>query len=77
MQNVLYVPDFRRNLLSVKKLEMLDFRLLFEKGSVKILGKNNDILGTGYRDNLYEISFKVLIVKLQSGSMSIVMRRFW
>lgn len=34
IKNVLYVPNLRRNLLSVKKLEMSDMKILFENAHV-------------------------------------------
>lgn len=57
--NVLYVPQLRKNLLSVKKLEMYDVKVIFENGQVKLTDKKNRILGIGTRKNLYEISFEV------------------
>lgn len=54
--SVLYIPCLRKNLLSVTNLEITGYSILFENAIVKIKGKNNDITGIGYRDNLYEIS---------------------
>lgn len=59
IKNVLYVPNLRKNLLSVKKLEVHNIKVVFEKGKVQLFNEK-DIIGIGYRDNLYEISFKVL-----------------
>lgn len=61
IKNVLYVPDLRKNLLSVKKLEMFGLKVVFEEGNVKILDRNGILIGLGKRQNLYEISFKVSI----------------
>lgn len=58
VQNVFYIPDLRKNLLSVKKLEVSNIKVLFEKGQVKLIDSKNEILGVGKRDNLYEISFE-------------------
>lgn len=60
LQNVLYVPDLRRNLLSVKKLEISGLRIVFEEGKVKMY-KANKIIGVGNRENLYEIKFEVIL----------------
>ena len=51
----------RRNLLSVKKLEMCNIKVIFENGKVKLFSGKN-LIGTETRNNLYEILvyFKVL-----------------
>ncbi|KAF2897433.1 hypothetical protein ILUMI_08742 [Ignelater luminosus] len=59
IKNVLHVPELRRNLLSVKKLEMNRMTVKFENGEVKLLNKIGDCFGSGKRDKLYEIEFKV------------------
>ncbi|KAF2889798.1 hypothetical protein ILUMI_16375, partial [Ignelater luminosus] len=59
IKNVLHVPELRRNLLSVKKLEINGMTVKFENGKVKLLNKNGDCFGSGKRDKLYEIEFKV------------------
>ena len=58
IKNVLYVPTLRRNLLSVKRLEMASVKVVFNNGQVKLYN-NEGLLGIGYRKNLYEIAFKV------------------
>lgn len=60
IKNVFYVPQLRKNLLSVKKLEMMNIKVIFENCKVKLMDKNNRLLGIGKRTNLYEISFKLL-----------------
>jgi len=35
-KNVLYIPNLRRNLLFVKKLEMHDIKVIIEKGKVQL-----------------------------------------
>ncbi|KAF2879964.1 hypothetical protein ILUMI_26209 [Ignelater luminosus] len=59
IKNVLHVPELRRNLLSVKKLKMNGMTVKLENGEVKLLNKNGDCFGSGKRDKLYEIEFKV------------------
>jgi len=59
IKNVLYVSNLRRNLLSVKKLKMHDIKLVIEKGKVQLFN-GKDIIGIEVRNNLYEISFKVV-----------------
>jgi len=46
-------------LLSVKKLEMFNIKVVFEKGKVKLFDENR-LIDLGLRSNLYEISFKVI-----------------
>uniref|UniRef100_A0A1Y1MQF0 Endonuclease n=2 Tax=Photinus pyralis TaxID=7054 RepID=A0A1Y1MQF0_PHOPY len=58
IQNVLYVPNLKRNLLSVKKLEMSGIQVVFMNGLVKFIN-NNNVIGIGKRNHLYEISFKL------------------
>lgn len=57
LKNVLYVPDLRKNLLSVKKLEISDMKILFENSHVKLINKDGQLVGLGKRENLYEIQF--------------------
>lgn len=63
IKNVFYVPKLRKNLLSVKKLEMSKIKVIFEYGEVKLQDENNRLLGVGFRKNLYEISFQLLSSK--------------
>lgn len=60
IQNVLYVPNLRRNLLSVKRLEMANIKVTFYNGQVKLY-KDNDVIGIGIRNALYEIEFKLRV----------------
>lgn len=57
--NVFYVPNLKKNLLSVRKLEMFNIRIVFEDSKVKLFDKNK-LIGLGIRNNLYELSFKIL-----------------
>ena len=59
IKGVLYVPNLRRNLLSVKKLEISEIKTIFENGQVKLV-KNERLIGIGYRSNLYVITFKLI-----------------
>lgn len=59
IKNVFYVPELRRNLLSVKKLEQEGIKVTFENGKVKLINKNNCLVGLGKRENLYEINFNL------------------
>ncbi|KAK9659694.1 hypothetical protein QE152_g41626, partial [Popillia japonica] len=43
IKNVLYVPNLRRNLLSVKKLEMSNIKVTFENARVKLIDKDNKL----------------------------------
>lgn len=56
IKNVFYVPNLRRNLLSVKRLEMSNIEVLFSKGQVSLYHENV-LIGEGHRNNLYEIYF--------------------
>ena len=60
IRNVLYVPSLRRNLLSVKMLEMANIKVVFSNGKVSLYDEGT-LVGIGHRDNLYEISFKIEI----------------
>lgn len=39
IKNIFHLPGLKRNLLSLKKLEMLGFTIIFEKGVDKIRGR--------------------------------------
>lgn len=58
IKNVFYVPSLRKNLLSVKRLEMSDINVVFADGGVKLL-RDGNLIGEGTRNNLYEIKFVV------------------
>lgn len=58
INNALYVPYLRKNLLSVKRLGMCGIKVIFEGEEVKLM-KNETEIGIGFRNNLYEINFKV------------------
>lgn len=60
IQNVLYVPHLRKNLLSVKRLEMSNIKVVFENSQVKLYDKQNELIGIGHRNRLYEIAFKIV-----------------
>lgn len=60
IRNVLYVPNLRKNLLSVKKLESSNITVIFENNKVKLLDKNRKIIAIGKRNNLYELNFEVI-----------------
>lgn len=60
IENVLYVPQLRKNLLSVKRLEMCKVKVVFENAEVKLYDDTGELIGTGFRNNLYEIVFKVI-----------------
>lgn len=59
IKNVFYVPNLRRNLLSVKRLEMSNIDVVFSKGTVSLY-HNNYLIGLGHRNNLYEINFDII-----------------
>lgn len=58
IKNVFYIPNLRRNLLSVKRLEMSNIKVLFENAQVRLISKEGRLIGIGKRENLYEISFQ-------------------
>lgn len=59
IQNVLYVSDLSRNLLSVKRLEPSNIKVVFEQGEIKLI-RNTELIAQAYRKNLYEMKFSVV-----------------
>ena len=57
INNVFYIPNLRRNLLSVKRLVSADVKVIFENGILKLEHKNK-IISVGKMNNLYEVKFK-------------------
>jgi hypothetical protein len=58
MREILIVPDLETNILSVRKLEMCGYKIVFEKGIGKIC-RGNRVIAIDYRkDKLYEMQFK-------------------
>jgi hypothetical protein len=47
MREILIVPDLESNLLSVRKLEMCGYKIVFEKGIRKIC-RGNRVIAIGY-----------------------------
>lgn len=57
--DILYVPNLRRNLLSVRRIAQRDYEVTFRKDAV-VIGKNGIELATGYVDSeLYYLKFRV------------------
>lgn len=59
LKNVLHVPLARKNLLSVKRIEMSGFHIIFAGGLVQIMNSNKKVIASGLRQNLYELKFIV------------------
>lgn len=59
IKNVFYVPDLRKNLLSVKRLELANMKVEFQDGFVKLYQGDNNLIAVGVRTNLYEIMFEI------------------
>lgn len=76
VKNVFYVPSLRRNLLSVKRLEMAGIRVVFADGQV-CLYNNKILIGLGYRNNLYEISFRVQNVECLNTETENDVTKIW
>lgn len=57
LEDVLYTPDLRCNLFSIRKVEMAGMRVVFENGGVKIL-RDSEVLACGKRRGFqYEMDF--------------------
>lgn len=63
IKNVLYVPKLRKNLLSVKRLEISNMQVNFENAQVKLKDETGCLIAIGERVNLYEISFELPIIE--------------
>lgn len=58
LNDVFHVPLARKNLLSVKKVEMSGLSIVFSDGDVRVL-KGDKVIGIGCRKNLYELHFLI------------------
>ena len=57
LSNVLYVPDIRRNLLSIFAITDRDLKVHFNKNGAKILDLQGKVVKKGsQRNNVYELS---------------------
>ncbi|KAK7576778.1 hypothetical protein V9T40_013064 [Parthenolecanium corni] len=78
--NVLFVPELRRNLISVRRVTLQDYEVVFKRNSVEIRSENGDILASGTVTNdLYFMTFHVKPVEAnitESVSYSLIHRRF-
>lgn len=54
IKNVFYVPKLRSNLLSVRRLEMSNIKVIFDQGQVCLYNANH-LVDLGQRNRLYEI----------------------
>lgn len=59
LKNVLHVPNGRRNLLSVKKMEMTNFKILFAHGEAKVYSPYDRLVARCKLRNLYEFTMFV------------------
>ena len=57
MKNVLYILGVRRNLLSVKKLDIVNISVIFENRFVKLMSNEYGLIMSGKMNSLYEIFF--------------------
>ena len=58
--DVLYAPGLRRNLLSIRKVTLGDYEVVFKRDSVEIRAENGEIIATGYVENdLYFMNFSI------------------
>lgn len=56
--NVLFVPELRRSLISVRRVTLQDFQVVFKRNSVEIRSITGTVLATGFNaNNLYFMSF--------------------
>lgn len=59
LENVLYAPDLRCNLFSIRKVEMAGMEVVFKDGGVRVL-KDSEVVACGRRRGLqYEMDFYV------------------
>jgi len=57
--DVLFVPELRRNLLSVRRIALRDYDVTFKRSSV-LITRDNEVLASGFvRDDLYFMNFSV------------------
>lgn len=62
IENVLYVPEIRKNLFSVGICTSKGYEVIFKKNSVNIKDKNEDVaLGIKQKNEIYRMIFKVII----------------
>ncbi|KAF2904412.1 hypothetical protein ILUMI_01763 [Ignelater luminosus] len=76
IKNVLYVLNLRKNLLSVKKLEVAGMAVAFRNEVVEMFDTSRELISVGHRNVLYEIRFKPiltesLMVSKQSSDMEL------
>lgn len=65
LENVLYAPDLRCNLFSIRKVDMAGMEVVFSNGGVKVF-KNGEVVACGQRRGLqYEMNF---LVKTEDAS---------
>lgn len=62
LQNVIYVPELRNNLLSVGRIEQSDLRVVFTKGQAKIL-HDGTVIAIGNRKGLFTKLFSVSMIR--------------
>ena len=57
LQDVLYVPDFKKNLVSISAMEDKGYEVAFTDGKVRVWKKNfKDAFTLGFRvDSLYQV----------------------
>lgn len=57
---VLHVPELERNLLSIKKLDKLGIRAIFDNGVLLQEKATNEIVAQGVLNNLYDLKFELI-----------------
>ena len=75
LSDVLYVPEIKRNLLSVAAITDRNLKVQFDKAGAVITDANNTIVGRGIRrNNLYELSAFTAELKRMWGQASYGMK---
>ncbi|KAL7291818.1 hypothetical protein TKK_0014599 [Trichogramma kaykai] len=72
LDDVLYVPQFRRNLFSTNVCTSKGLKVLFEGENVKVMTKSNEVVAEGrkFHRNICSLYFKVIVPREANISQS-------
>lgn len=77
IDNVLVAPDLEINLISVRRLEMKGFAIIFENGKATIKHGENVVAVAHRKDKLYELNFKVLSKRSAEANLTELESTLW
>ena len=77
LENVLYVPDLSKNLLSTAALTDKDLNVIINKNGIKVLDKNNKVVAIGSRNSKNQLIMDIRLRIKEYANVATVSLQHW